>query len=80
MTKLFIADIRSAEGPKPLVTVRAAAEGEARLFLSAAYPDDTIVAVAEPGAWTSDADTGSRNGDIREHAGVVWQAPSSLAD
>ena len=79
MTKLFIADIRSAEGPKPLVTVRAAAEGEARLFLAAAYPDDEVVDVAEPSDWTSDADTGARDGDIREHAGVAWQAPSSLA-
>ena len=35
--------------------------------------------VAEPGDWTSDADTGSRAGDIREHPGVAWQAPSSLA-
>ncbi|SFG88413.1 hypothetical protein [Methylobacterium gossipiicola] len=79
MTKLFIANIRSPAGERPLVTVRAAAEGEARLFLSAAYPDDTILTVAEPGDWTSDADTGSRDGDIREHAGVAWQAPSSLA-
>jgi hypothetical protein len=79
MTKLFLANIRSAGGARPLVTVRAAAEGEARLFLSAAYPDDTILDVVEPGDWTSDAETGSRDGDIREHAGVVWQAPSSLA-
>lgn len=80
MTKLFIAHIRSAEGARPLVTVRAAAEGEARLFLSAAYPDDAVVDVVEPSDWTSDADTGSQNGDIREHAGVAWQAPSSLAE
>lgn len=78
MTKLFIANIRAAHGARPLVTVRAAAEGEARLFLAAAYPDDTILDVVEPGDWTSDADTGSRDGDIREHAGVAWQAPSSL--
>ncbi|KQP85418.1 MULTISPECIES: hypothetical protein [unclassified Methylobacterium] len=77
MTKLFIANIRTAEGPKPLVTVRAAAEGEARLFLEAAYPDDEILDVAEPSGWASDADTGSAAGDIREHAGVQWQAPSS---
>ncbi|MDO9426592.1 MAG: hypothetical protein Q7T93_07145 [Methylobacterium sp.] len=79
MTKLFIANIRAAEGPRPLVTVRAAAEGEARLFLAAAYPDDEVVDVAEPSDWTTDADTGARDGDIREHAGVAWQAPSSLA-
>ena len=80
MTKLFIAHIRSADGAKPLVTVRAAAEGEARLFLSAAYPDDDVVDVVEPSDWTSDADTGSQSGDIREHPGVAWQAPSSLAE
>ena len=79
MTKLFIAKIRSAAGTKPLVTVRAAAEGEARLFLEAAYPEDEIVDVAEPSGWASDADTGSAPGDIREHAGVEWQAPSSHA-
>lgn len=79
MTKLFIANIRAAEGPRPLVTVRAAAEGEARLFLAAAYPDDEVVEVAEPSDWTSDADTGAQDGDIREHEGVAWQAPSSLA-
>ena len=79
MTKLFIANIRGSNGPKPLVTVRAAAEGEARLFLSAAYPDDEIVDVVEPSDWISDADTGSSPGDIREHAGVEWQAPSSLS-
>jgi hypothetical protein len=70
MTKLFIANIRTTAGPKPLVTVRAAAEGEARLFLEAAYPEDEIVEVTEPSGWTSDADTGSKAGDIREHAGV----------
>ncbi|MBN4094895.1 MULTISPECIES: hypothetical protein [Methylobacterium] len=80
MTKLFIAQVRDAGGERPLVTVRAEAEGEARLFLAAAYPDAEIAHVAEPGDWTSDADTGSRAGDIREHAGVAWQAPSSLAD
>ncbi|GJD49877.1 hypothetical protein OPKNFCMD_2613 [Methylobacterium crusticola] len=75
MTKLFIAKIGRDH---PLVTVRAAGEGEARLFLEAAYPDETIEAVAEPSDWVSDADTGSRAGDIREHPGVAWQAPSSL--
>lgn len=30
MTKLFIANIRTTDGWKPLVTVRAAAEGEAQ--------------------------------------------------
>lgn len=80
MTKLFIAQVRDAGGERPLVTVRAEAEGEARLFLAAAYPDAEIAHVAEPGDWTSDADTGSRAEDIREHAGVAWQAPSSLAD
>jgi len=79
MTKLFIANIRSAKGDRPLVTVRASAEGEARLFLAAAYPEDEVVDVVEPSDWTSDADTGAGNGDIREHAGVAWQAPSSLA-
>ncbi len=79
MTKLFIAQVRDAGGEQPLVTVRAEAEGEARLFLAAAYPDAEIAHVAEPGDWTSDADTGSRAGDIREHPGVAWQAPSSLA-
>ena len=79
MTKLFIAQVRDARGQKPLITVRAEAEGEARLFLTAAYPDAEIAQVAEPGDWTSDADTGSRAGDIREHPGVAWQAPSSLA-
>ncbi|MCJ2083710.1 hypothetical protein [Methylobacterium sp. J-090] len=79
MTKLFIANIRAAEGVRPLVTVRAAAEGEARLFLAAAYPDDEVIDVAEPSDWTTDADTGAQDGDIREHAGVAWQAPSSLA-
>ena len=79
MTKLFIANIQTATGPKPLVTVRAAAEGEARLFLEAAYPDDEIVAVTEPSGWASDADTGSAAGDVREHPGVAWQAPSSRA-
>ena len=79
MTKLFIANIRTTAGSKPLVTVRAAAEGEARLFLEAAYPEDEIVEVTEPSGWTSDADTGSKAGDIREHEGVDWQAPSSRA-
>jgi hypothetical protein len=60
MTKLFIAQVRDAGGERPLVTIRAEAEGEARLFLAAAYPDAEIAHVAEPGDWTSDADTGSR--------------------
>lgn len=80
MAKLFIAKVSTAAGPRPLVTVRAAAEGEARVFLAAAYPDDEIVEVAEPSDWVSDADTGSEAGDVREHSGVAWQAPSSLAD
>ncbi len=79
MTKLFIAQVRQADGQQPLVTVRAEAEGEARLFLTAAYPDAEITRLAEPGDWTSDADTGTRAGDIREHPGVTWQPPSSLA-
>ena len=79
MTKLFIAQVRRAGEPGPLVTVRAEAEGEARLFLAAAYPDAEIAGLAEPSDWTSDADTGSRAGDIREHPGVSWQPPSSLA-
>ncbi|WP_336485265.1 hypothetical protein [Methylobacterium nigriterrae] len=76
MTQLFIAQVHTPTGPRPLVTVRAAAEGEARLFLEAHYPDDTIGAVVEPGEWISDADTGSEAGDIREHPGVSWQAPA----
>ena len=76
MTDLFIAKIRSAGGPRPLVTVRAASQAEASLFLTARYPEDTIEAVAEPGDWTSDADTGSAPGDIREHADAVWQPPA----
>jgi hypothetical protein len=68
--------VRTAAGPRPLVTVRAAGEGEARLFLEARYPDDVIDAVVEPSDWVSDADTGSDPGDIREHPGVVWQPPS----
>lgn len=79
MTKLFIAKVRSTAGPRSLVTVRAAGEGEAKLFLEARYPEDTIEAIAEPADWVSDADTGSAPGDIREHPGVEWQAPSSLA-
>lgn len=80
MTKLFIAQVRDAGGEKPLVTVRAEAEGEARLFLAAAYPEAEIAGLTEPSDWTSDADTGSRAGDIREHPGTAWQTPSSLAD
>lgn len=79
MTKLFIADIRTAAGPRPLVTVRAEGEGEARLFLAAAYPDAEIAGLDEPSDWVSDADTGSKAGDVREHPGVTWQPPSSLA-
>ncbi|WP_407518521.1 hypothetical protein [Methylobacterium oryzisoli] len=79
MAKLFIAKIVEAGRPRPLVTVRAAGEGEARLFLEAAYPEAAIVEVAEPGDWVSDADTGQTAGDIREHPGVIWQPPSSLA-
>ncbi|MDP4022808.1 hypothetical protein Q8W71_09260 [Methylobacterium sp. NEAU 140] len=79
MTKLFIAQVRTAAGPGPLVTVRAEAEGEARLFLSAAYPEAEIAALDEPSDWVSDADTGSRAGDIREHPGVAWQPPASRA-
>ena len=80
MPKLFIAKLVSANGPRPLVTVRAAGEGEARLFLEARYPEDTIEAVTEPADWVSDGDTGRELGDIREHPGVEWQAPSSSAD
>ena len=77
MTKLFIAHVRGPAGDRPLVTVRAAAEGEARLFLEAAYPEDEVVEIAEPGDWVSTSDTGSEAGDVREHAGVAWQAPSA---
>ncbi|GJE54358.1 MULTISPECIES: hypothetical protein [Methylobacterium] len=76
MTTLFIAKVRGPNGEKPLITVRAAAEGEARLFLEAAYPEDTIEDVVEPGDWVSDADTGTKAGDVREHPGVSWQAPT----
>ncbi len=76
MTKLFIAKVTDANGPKPLVTVRAEAEGEARLFLEAAYPEAEIEGLAEPGDWTSDSDTGSKAGDVREHPGSEWQLPS----
>jgi hypothetical protein len=74
MTRLFIAKVRTADGPKPLVTVRADGEGEARLFLEAAYPDGIVEAVDAPDDWASDADTGSAAGDVREHPGVAWQA------
>lgn len=80
MSKLFIARVRGAGGERPLVTVRAAAEGEARLFVEAAYPEDEVLEVAEPGEWVSDADTGSRAGDVREHEGVAWQAPTARAE
>ena len=58
------------------MTVRAASEAEALLFLGARYPEDTIEAVAEPGDWVSDRETGSASGDIREHPDAVWQLPS----
>ena len=76
MIHLFIAKIHSADGPRPLVTVRAASEAEALLFLTARYPEDTIEAVVEPEDWASDADTGSAAGDIREHPDAVWQPPT----
>ena len=79
MAKLFIARLTGADGERPLITVRAAAEGEARLFLEAAYPEDLIAEIAEPGEWVSDADTGQKAGDVREHPGVTWQPPSSRA-
>jgi len=80
MTKLFIAKVTGPAGERPLVTVRAAAEGEARLFLEAAYPDDEVIEVAEPGDWVSTSDTGTENGDVREHPGVVWQPPTAGVD
>ena len=80
MTKLLNADFKSAAGIKTLVTLLAAARGEARLFPDTAYLDDEIVDGAEPGGWASDADTGRALGDIRKHAGVERQAPSSRAD
>lgn len=79
MTKLFIAHVRGPAGERPLVTVRAAAEGEARLFVEAAYPEDEVVEIAEPGEWVTDADTGTRVGDVREHPGSAWQPPTSRA-
>jgi hypothetical protein len=45
MTKLFIAQVRKGDGTGPLVTVRAEAEGEARLFLASGY---AAAAVPEP--------------------------------
>ncbi len=77
MTKLFIARLTGPGGDRPLITVRAAAEGEARLFLEAAYPEDEVVEVAEPGDWVSTSDTGAAAGDVREHPGVAWQAPTT---
>ncbi|MGX7709369.1 hypothetical protein [Methylobacterium sp. Gmos1] len=77
MTKLFIARVRRSTGDRPLVTVRAAAEGEARLFLEAAYPEDEVVEVVEPGDWVSTSDTGAAAGDVHEHPGVEWQAPKT---
>lgn len=79
MSKLFIAHVRGPDGPRPLVTVRAEAEGEARVFLAAAYPEGEVLDVAEPEDWVSDADTGTMTGDVREHPGVTWQPPSSHA-
>lgn len=79
MTRLFVAHIRTPSGPRPLVTVRAASEAEGRLFLEARYPDDAVEAVAEPADWASDADTGAASGDIREHPGTAWQAPTGTA-
>ena len=77
MTKLFIARVRGPAGDRPLVTVRAAAEGEARLFVEAAYPEDEVLAVAEPGEWVSTTDTGTQAGDVREHPDAAWQAPTA---
>jgi hypothetical protein len=79
MAKLFTADIRTATGPRPLVTVRAEGEGEARLFLAAAYPAAEIAGLDAPSDWTSDADTGTKAGDVREHPGVTWQPPAHRA-
>lgn len=79
MSKLFIAKVMGPAGERPLVTVRAAAEGEARLFLEAAYPEDEVVEVGEPGDWVSTSDTGSKDGDVREHPGVAWQPPTGGA-
>ncbi|WP_375462705.1 hypothetical protein [uncultured Methylobacterium sp.] len=79
MSSLFIAHVRTGSGPRPLVTVRAASEAEARLFLEARYPDDLIEAVAQPADWASDADTGNASGDIREHPGTTWQPPLGTA-
>jgi len=81
MVKLFIASVQKPGGTlRPLVTVRAAGEGEAKLFLEAQYPEGIIEAVTEPSDWVSNADTGTKLDDVREHPGVEWQAPSSLAD
>src|SRR5687767_9687097 len=54
MAKLFIAKVVTSSGPGPLVTLRAAGEGEAKLFLDARYPEDVIEAVVEPADWVSD--------------------------
>ncbi|MFE1599881.1 hypothetical protein [Methylobacterium sp. ID0610] len=80
MTKLFIARVRGPAGDRPLVTVRAAAEGEAKLFVEAAYPEDDVLDVTEPAEWVSDADTGTNAGDVREHPGVAWQPPAARAN
>lgn len=79
MSKLFIARVRGTLGERPLVTVRAAAEGEARLFLEAAYPDDEVVEVAQAGDWVSTSDTGAKAGDVREHPDAAWQAPTAAS-
>ncbi len=84
MTKLFIAKVTDANGPKPLVTVRAEAEGEARLFLEAAYPEAEIEGLAEPGDWTSDSDTGSKaetcgSIPVRNGSSPLTRAPEAFA-
>jgi len=79
MSTLYIAHVVTPQGPRPLVTVRAASEAEALLFLQAQYPEDTIEAVTEPGEWVSDADTGTRSGDVREHPGSAWQPAAGTA-
>ena len=78
MTKLVIAQVWDADALKPLVTVRA--EAEARLFLAADCPEAKIGSLVEPTDCASNADTGSKAGDIREHPGVEWQALARLTD
>lgn len=77
MTRLFIARVRGLVGKRPLVTVRAAAAGEARLFLKAAYPEDEVVEVTEAVDWVSTSDTGTEAGDVREHPDTEWQASTT---